>query len=65
MFLLAEQSNMAGRCVVTEKDTEKHPKILMLSKEGIMSKPDKIYLDSNSQIVFGKKYAHSYKELLK
>lgn len=34
LFLLAGQSNMAGRGIVTEEDKIIHPRILALSKEG-------------------------------
>ena len=34
LFLLAGQSNMAGRGIVTQKDKEIFPRVFMLSKEG-------------------------------
>lgn len=34
LFLLAGQSNMAGRGKVAEQDREPHPRVLMLSQEG-------------------------------
>jgi len=34
VFLLAGQSNMAGRGEVTEEDLEIHPRVLMLAKDG-------------------------------
>lgn len=34
LYLLAGQSNMAGRGIVTGKDQETHPRVLALSKEG-------------------------------
>lgn len=34
VFLLAGQSNMAGRGAVTEADREVHPRVLMLAKDG-------------------------------
>lgn len=34
VFLLAGQSNMAGRGLVTEADREVHPRVLMLTKDG-------------------------------
>ena len=34
LYLLAGQSNMAGRGIVTEQDREAHPRVLMFTQEG-------------------------------
>ena len=58
LFLLAGQSNMAGRGLVEEQDKRPHPRVLMLSKEGHGSRDRSDALDKPSAGVgLGKTFA--------